>query len=258
MRIYLLVIACITLLLSGCMSLNSNTSANASKPNDALSSNTSGNTSGNISDNSKTIVGSGITGIDVSRYQGEIDFEKVKAAGIHYVFVRATEGITYQDSHFKDNFSAARKAGLAIGAYHFYETDDDPIRQLNNFTNLVDLQPGDLPPVVDIEKLHDNDNINLIKNIQAYLDGLEQHYKIKPIIYSGKNFANKYITTFSDYPLWLAEYQSLYPTLPQGWNKWTFWQFSQSGKIDGVIGDVDVNRYNGEEASFNNILIKSL
>ena len=199
-----------------------------------------------------------LTGIDVSKYQGEIDFDKVKAAGIRYVFVRATEGITYQDAFFKQNLDEAREAGLVIGAYHFYETDDDPVSQLNNFTSLVTLQAGDLPPVVDIEKLHDNDQVDLTENIQTYLDGLEQHYKTKPIIYSGKNFANKYITTFSDYPLWLAEYQSLYPTLPQGWNKWTFWQYSQTGKIDGINGDVDINRFNGQENSFKKMLIKSL
>ena len=205
-----------------------------------------------------SIANSNLTGIDVSKYQGKIDFEKVKAAGIRYVFVRATEGITYQDAFFKQNLEEAREAGLVIGAYHFYETDDDPISQLKNFTSMVSLQAGDLPPVVDIEKLHDNDQLDLTKNIQTYLDGLERHYKTKPIIYSGKNFANKYITTFSDYPLWLAEYQSLYPTLPQGWDKWTFWQYSQNGKVDGVVGDVDVNRYNGEESSFNKMLIKSL
>lgn len=199
-----------------------------------------------------------LTGIDISKYQGKIDFEKVKAAGIQYVFVRATEGITYQDAFFKQNFKEAREAGLIIGAYHFYETDDDPVSQLKNFTSLVTLQSGDLPPVVDIEKLHDNDKKDLTSNIQTYLDGLEQHYKTKPIIYSGKNFANKYITSFSDYPLWLAEYQSLYPTLPQGWDKWTFWQYSQTGKVDGVNTDVDINRYNGAESSFKEILIKSL
>jgi len=199
-----------------------------------------------------------ITGIDVSKYQGKVDFEKVKAAGIRYVFVRATEGITYQDAFIKQNLEEAREAGLVIGAYHFYETDDDPVSQLNNFTSMVTLQAGDLPPVVDIEKLHDNDQVDLTQNIQTYLNGLERHYKIKPIIYSGKNFANKYITTFSEYPLWLAEYQSLYPTLPQGWDKWTFWQYSQTGKIDGISGDVDVNRYNGEESSFKEMLIKSL
>ncbi|MEH6343641.1 MAG: GH25 family lysozyme [Bermanella sp.] len=224
----------VSILMSGCTLLGSKDSSDAS------------------------IANSNLTGIDVSKYQGKIDFEKVKAAGIRYVFVRATEGITYQDTFFKQNLEEAREAGLVIGAYHFYETDDDPISQLKNFTSMVSLQAGDLPPVVDIEKLHDNDQLDLTKNIQIYLDGLERHYKAKPIIYSGKNFANKYITTFSAYPLWLAEYQSLYPTLPQGWDKWTFWQYSQTGKVDGVVGDVDVNRYNGEESSFNKILIKSL
>ncbi|OMH29193.1 hypothetical protein BGP75_20270 [Motiliproteus sp. MSK22-1] len=197
-----------------------------------------------------------ITGIDVSKYQGTVDFEKVKAAGARYVFVRATEGITYQDPDFKSNFSAAHTAGLTVGAYHFYETDDDPAAQLKNYTDMVSLQQGDLPPVVDIEKLHDNDQANLIDNLKAYLNGLEAHYGVKPIIYTGLDFANEYITEFGDYPLWLAEYEVDQPTVPKGWSDWTFWQWSQTGTVEGITGNVDADRFNGDAASFGKILIK--
>jgi len=197
-----------------------------------------------------------IIGIDISKYQGSIDFNKIKAAGIRYVFVRATEGVTYQDANFKTNYLAARAAGLTTGAYHFYETNDDPSAQLTNFTSAVILQPGDLPPVVDIEKLHDNDQLNLTINIQTYLDGLESHYGVKPIIYSGLNFSNQYMTEFGDYPLWLAEYRNDKPMLPNGWSDWTFWQWSQSGKIDGINGHVDTDRFNGDETRFQKMLIK--
>lgn len=197
-----------------------------------------------------------VKGIDVSKYQDNIDFHKVKAAGIDYVFVRATEGITYQDPDFQADFSAAGKAGLVVGAYHFYETDDEPIAQLQNFTNVVSLKPGDLPPVVDIEKLHHQDKINLTGNLQAYLDGLESHYGVKPIIYSGLNFANEYITGFGEYPLWLAEYEVDQPRLPEGWSNWTFWQWAQSGSTDGINGAVDTDRFNGTIQDFRKLLIK--
>ena len=197
-----------------------------------------------------------IIGIDISRYQGAVNFEEIEAAGVNYVFIRATEGITYQDGDYKSNVASARAAGLTIGAYHFYETNDDPDTQLKNFTSLVTLKPGDLPPVVDIEKLHNNDELDLTKNLQKYLNGLESHYGVKPVIYSGFNFSNKYLTGFGDYPLWLADYKVNEPKLPMGWSDWAFWQWSQSGTTEGVNGYVDTDRYNGNEASFRGILIK--
>ena len=197
-----------------------------------------------------------IIGIDISKYQGKVNFKKVKASGITYVFIRATEGITYQDVDFKSNIAAARAAGLVVGAYHFYETNDAPAAQLNNFKNMASLQSGDLPPVIDIEKLHNNDSIDLTKNIQIFVDGLESYYGVKPIIYSGYNFANKYMKGFGGYPLWLAEYEVTKPNLPEGWSDWTFWQWSQSNTVDGLDGNVDADRYNGSKASFDALLIK--
>jgi len=197
-----------------------------------------------------------LKGIDVSKYQGDIDFTKIKAAGISYVFVRASEGNTYQDANFKTNFNNAKAAGLTVSAYHFYESNDAPDTQLKNFTNIVTLSPGDLPPVVDIEKLHMQDDDDLMKNLMTYLTGLETHYGVKPIIYTGLNFANQYVTQFSEYPLWLAEYEVSSPTVPSGWKDWTFWQYSQAGSVDGIVGDVDVDKFNGDLMSFSKLLIK--
>lgn len=196
-----------------------------------------------------------ITGIDISKYQGTVDFEKVKASGVKYVFIRATEGNTYQDPSFASNIAAARTAGLATGVYHFYETNDEPLSQLENYKSIVFLRPGDLPPVIDIEKLHKQDKSNLIKNIQTFLNGLEAHYGAKPILYSGRNFADEYLTQFGDYPLWLAEYEVGEPKLPREWSNWTFWQWSQSTIINGVDGPVDADRFNGDESRFRNLLI---
>lgn len=198
----------------------------------------------------------GVIGIDISKYQGKVDFEKVKDAGINYIFIRATEGITYQDPNFKTNFLSAQDAGITVGAYHFYETNDDPEDQLKNFTSLVTLKSGDLPPVIDIEKLHKKDDKKLTENLQKFLDGLETHYGVKPIVYTGLNFSNKHLTGFGNYPLWLAEYGRDEPKLPNGWANWTFWQWSQSHTISGITGDVDADRFNGDKSSFLNMLIK--
>ncbi len=196
-----------------------------------------------------------INGVDISKYQGTVDFAKLNAAGVDYVFIRATEGITYQDADYKSNHASAKAAGLRVGVYHYYETDDDPQAQLNNFKNLVSLTTGDLAPVIDIEKLHQNDDKELIINLQQFLDGLESHYGIKPIVYTGKKFANKYLSNFGDYPLWLADYQVDQPIIPIGWKDWTFWQWSKSGTLDGIEGLVDMDRFNGDHHRFNKLLI---
>lgn len=197
-----------------------------------------------------------VNGIDLSKYQGTVDFHKVKASGVTYVFIRATEGNTYQDANFEVNFASARAAGLATGVYHFYETDDEPLSQLENFKSIVSLSPGDLPPVIDIEKLHKQEKSNLVENIGIFLKGLESHYGVKPILYSGRNFSNEYLTQFGDYPLWLAEYEVDEPSLPEGWSNWTFWQWSQSSTVSGIDGQVDADRFNGDALSFDKLLIK--
>ncbi len=121
---------------------------------------------------------------------------------------------------------------------------------------IVSLKPGDLPPVIDIEKLHIKDDIKFTENLHIFLDGIETHYSVRPIIYTGLRFSNKYLTDYGDYPLWLAEYERDEPTLPTGWDNWTFWQWSQSHTISGINGDVDADRYFGDKASFLNMLIK--
>ncbi len=197
-----------------------------------------------------------IRGVDVSKYQGDVDFSRLKNAGVHYVFIRATEGITYQDPDYQSNHAKAKAAGLKVGVYHFYETNDDPMYQLKNFTQQVSLSAGDLAPVIDIEKLHQKDDKNLTDSLRLFLNALEAHYGIKPIIYTGKNFANQYLTDFGDYPLWLAEYQVKQPQVPVGWSHWTFWQWSQSGTVSGVEGNLDMDRFNGDEEKLNRLLVQ--
>ena len=197
-----------------------------------------------------------INGIDISKYQEEVDFLQVKESGIRFVLIRATEGITYQDPYFVSNYQSARTAGLVVGAYHFYETNDDPQSQFENFKNVADLQSGDLPPVVDIERLHDKDDQNFISDILSFLKSLESYYGGKPIIYSGLNFSNTYLTQLGGYPLWIAEYGVNEPKIPEGWSNWTFWQRSQSSTINGIKGNVDADTFNGNELSFQRLLLK--
>ena len=206
-----------------------------------------------VSPTSKTT--DALTGVDISSYQGTVDFTAVKAAGATYLFAKATQGNTYADPDYPKNYAGARAAGLVVGAYHYFMTDDEPDSQFNNFTSVVTLTSGDLPPVVDIEALADNSLPNLTENLQQFLDSLEKHYGVKPIIYSGESFANEDLTGFGSYPLWLAEYGVSQPTLPNGWTAWTFWQWSQSGTIAGIDGAVDMDRFYGTEADLKKLLL---
>jgi len=196
-----------------------------------------------------------ITGIDVSKYQGSIDFNLVKSSGFDFILIRATEGNTIQDDDYKLHYETAKSLGLVVGAYHFYETNDKPIDQFHNFIAVAVLTRGDLAPVVDIEKLHKNDQLELAENLKDFLDLLEQHYAAKPIVYTGLNFANKHLYELGSYPLWLAEYQVEDITLPQGWTDWAFWQWSQSSKTPGIDSDVDENVFNGGVNKFKEMLI---
>ncbi len=197
----------------------------------------------------------GISGIDVSLHQGDIDFVKVRADAIGYVFIRSTDGITYQDQSFKTNYNNAKAAGLYVGAYHFYRNEDDPHKQLDNFIKNTELENGDLAPVVDIEKFHQADERGFEKDLQTFLDGLEKHYRLKPIIYSGTNFANQYLANFSNYPLWLADYNPGPPEIPGKWNTWAFWQWSESGRVSGITAVVDMSRFNHKDYEFQDLLI---
>ncbi len=197
-----------------------------------------------------------VSGIDVSKFQGAFDFDSIKGSEYRYVFVKASEGITYQDADYAANISKARKAGLAVGSYHYYHSDDDATAQFANFSKTAVVLPNDLPPVVDIEELDENSAGDLHTELQRFLDLLEKSYGVKPIIYSGSGFANKYLNAFGSYPLWIAEYSVDAPKIPAGWASWMFWQYSEDCKIAGVEPALDCNRFNGSQVQLNNILIK--
>ena len=188
-----------------------------------------------------------IQGIDVSDHQGTVDWNAVRQAGMTFVFIKATDGITWTDPDFATNWSGARAAGLLRGAYHFYETDDDPTAQAQNFLNAVQLQPGDLPPVVDIEKLDSGSTASqTVQDLQTWLGVVQQATGRTPIIYTSHGFWNSLGTSaFGSYPLWIAEYGVESPTLPSGWSSWTFWQSSESGTVAGVSGSVDLDVFQG-------------
>lgn len=187
-----------------------------------------------------------LTGIDVSEWRGNVDWQTVQQAGIAFAFARATYGATLVDPQFNANWQGIRAAGLVRGTYHFFVTADDPTKQATLFLKTVgSLDDTDLPPVLDVE-LESGTGSNLISGVQTWLGLVEQGFGRQPMIYTGPSFWNEYMTGgFGSYPLWISEYEVSAPTQVNGWDNWTFWQYSSTGTVAGISGNIDLDYFNG-------------
>lgn len=189
-------------------------------------------------------------GIDVSHYQGKIKWGQVAKVQdsfpISFVFVRATAGSVKVDRKYKKNWSNSKQKGFIRGAYHYYRPNENSILQANNFINTVKLQKGDLPPVLDIEDVPRIQSIENLKiGLRKWLNKVEKHYGMKPIIYSGESFYNDHLyKDFSEYTCWVANYNFHVENIDQDWG---FWQFTDKGSVRGIKEFVDVNIYNGNK-----------
>ncbi len=195
-----------------------------------------------------------IHGIDISQFQGdEIDFLDKQKDNLSFVFCKATEGITYTDPEFHNNWKMIPQKGFIRGAYHFYRTADNPDDQAENFLNAIkDIKATDIPPVVDFEG-GGIDKSQSIETIQTgliqFLNKVEEQLNRKPMIYTDMPTGNKYLNDprFAKYALWMALYvEGNAPTLPDAWKgqDWTFWQKASDYKIDGKKNDFD--EFNGD------------
>ena len=189
-----------------------------------------------------------VHGIDVSHYQGDIQWNDIKATEndeypIRFVFMKATEGSDHKDILFDENFRRASEAGLLRGAYHFYNPNTDPIRQADFFISQVKLKKGDLAPVLDIER-KPRDREQLQSDLLVFLRRLEQHYGVRPIIYTSYKYKLRYLNTpeFAPYPLWIAHYYVDALTYD---GPWAFWQHTDYGTVPGIEDNVDLNVFNG-------------
>jgi len=203
--------------------------------------------------------GYSIHGIDVSRYQQAIDWDevnamKVKAIKIGFAFIKATEGTSIIDPNFKRNWNKSKRAGVYRGAYHFFNPNKDGKTQAENFINNVELKQDDMPPVMDIEQINSTSPVQLKTEAKRWLELVERHYGVKPIIYTNVDFYKKYLgSEFDDYPLWAAHYYQPYePRIDRGW---VFWQHSDKGRVNGISSKVDFNVFNGDSVEFKNMLI---
>jgi len=184
-------------------------------------------------------------GLDVSVHSGSVDWTQVAAEGHTFAFIKATEGMDLKDLAFDAHWPALKQAGLIRGAYHFYVTEDDPAVQAQFFMDNVTLESGDLAPVVDIELVGHDTKPGWQEQFKVYLEIVEKHYAVKPIIYTSPNFWDKHFSHgFPDYPLWIAEYGVDQPRIPADWPNWHLWQWQGDARVAGVDKDVDLSRVN--------------
>ncbi|SNR50851.1 lysozyme [Hymenobacter mucosus] len=188
--------------------------------------------------------GYSVHGIDVSAYQGRIDWREVAEHRVRFAFIKASEGVTLRDSRFQRNWEGARAAGIYRGAYHYFQPNSNPTRQANLFTDIVPLRPGDLPPVLDVEHAKFHDVAQMRRGVATWLRLVERHYGVRPILYSNYSFYRRYLAGhFDKYPLWLAHYEVDQPRLPR--EKWIIWQHSDEAYVPGIRGTVDFNVFQG-------------
>ena len=191
-----------------------------------------------------------IRGIDISHYQGDIDWDQLQNAmiekcPIRFIVMKATEGSSKIDPSFKYNFKQALEYGYIRGAYHFWSNHSSARQQAYFFLNNVPLESGDLPPVLDVEhKPKDKSVEDFQQDILTWLHIVEDRYHVKPIIYTYYKFKKQYLDTpvFDDYPYWIAHY---YVDKIEYQGEWKFWQHTDAGKLPGIKGYVDFNIYNG-------------
>jgi len=186
-----------------------------------------------------------VHGVDVSHYQSDLDWDTIQRQGIDFAFIKATEGVTLQDSNFCSNWEELDRINMWRGAYHFFRPGYSAHRQADTYLHLVDLKAGDLPPVLDVEVLDGVSRIDLIKGMYIWLYRVEIATGVKPIIYTNQRFYNTHLRHhFGDYRLWIARYNSREPRLA-GDRSWHFWQYSSQGDLPGVQGDIDLNVFRG-------------
>lgn len=192
-----------------------------------------------------------VHGIDISHYQGEVDWPSLASSQndpefpLRFVFMKATEGGDLTDDTFQHNFQRAKDYGFVRGAYHYFIPTTDARKQAQFFINQVNLGPGDLPPVLDVEISPKRKNQQqFTQNIKTWLDVVETYYGVKPILYASYKFKEKYLndTIFNRYSYWIAHY---YVDSVRYQGRWDFWQHTDAGTVPGIKEQVDLNVFNG-------------
>ncbi len=189
-------------------------------------------------------------GIDVSYWQETINWSQVAASGVKFAFIRVSYGLEFYDSQFENNWSGARANGIYRGAYQYFLAGQDATEQAQMLLDAIgEPQDGDLPPVLDVES-YGNDGISaatIDAGVREWVTVVENALGRKPLIYTSWGVWGNMTgsTDFGDIPLWVANWGVSCPSVPDGWNAWDFWQTTDSGSVNGIGGNVDLDKFNG-------------
>ena len=198
-----------------------------------------------------------VRGVDVSSYQGEIDWDILSGEGIQFAFIKATEGSGFVDPYFERNLSGALGTPLRVGAYHFFSYDSSGAVQAEHFIAAVPKWEGMLPPVIDVEfygdkERHPPDQTEVAVNLGEMIDRLTEYYGMAPILYATEKSYRLYIADgFADCDIWIRNILSR-PSLSDG-RSWIFWQYANRGRLRGYTGRekfIDLNVFLGTQAEF--------
>lgn len=179
-------------------------------------------------------------GIDVSHYQGNINWDQVARDGnVQFVYIKATEGSDLVDEFYLRNLYGAKRAGIPVGVYHFYRPNAGTITQIQNFRAVAEPWQHDLIPIVDVEKRGKGPLSQFQGRLRAFLKEVEAFYGVKPIIYTGVNFYAAYLEgKFTEYRFMVARYAEEFPGLSED-VPIVLWQYTCKGQVDGIRGHVD-------------------
>jgi len=193
-----------------------------------------------------------IRGLDVSAHQGSIDWKQVKASGMSFVYLKATEGGDFQDANFADNLKGAREAGLVCGAYHFFSLKTPGLTQAQNFIRTVPRDQVTLPPVIDLE-FWGNSSARptpeaFQSELHAYENAIKQAYGQTPLFYTSSDFSDVYLQGYLYARIWARDiFRNPHA---DGMGPFNFWQYSDRGRLPGICGFVDLDVFHGSEDDF--------
>ena len=194
-----------------------------------------------------------VHGIDVSKYQGDVDWNAVANAGVKFAWIKATEGGDHADERFQANWEGARAAGIPRGAYHFVYWCRPPAEEMAWFERTAPVDSDALPPVLDVEATPESktckrhlEPTQTVREMREMLEEMERHFGKRPVIYTTVDFYGAILSdgALSDYPIWVRS-TKYHPSVRYGSRAWTFWQYQADGRVPGIAGKVDRNAFFG-------------
>lgn len=213
-----------------------------------------------------------VHGIDVSHWQGRVDWPRVVDSGIRFAFMKATEGYNFRDPQFERNWRALANTGVLRGAYHFLALDKDGARQAQNFIRTVgQIEDSDLAPVLDVETYYfvpetESEVATALQAVDDWLRVIEEHYGRRPIIYTNEIIHRLHLRErYPEHEYWFFNYQqepmsrqaALFGLYERQIRYWSFWQYSESGRVPGIRGNVDLNVYRGTREELQESVVRS-